>query len=227
MNTVLIVDDDPILLKLIEAHFNKYGDIFQSLTATDDTEATAILKKREISLLVTDLAMPLVENGLNLLGHVHKEYPDLPCIVITAVEDEELITQLREEVDYIFTKPVELSDLVDGITTTLEKKFFKGMLSGVPVASFLQMLRMEKKTCVLQVMAAGREKGLLYLQAGELYSAKVEELQGEEAALEMLAMKNVTLHFQYLPKRKLARTVKADLMALIIESTRRQDEEDT
>lgn len=224
MNNVLIVDDDPILLKLIEAHFNKFGNIFQSLTAANDSEAKAVLSSQDVALLVTDLAMPLVENGLGLLEHVQQSFAELPCIVITAVEDAELLARLRDEVDFLFTKPVELEDLVSAITTTLEKKFFKGMMSGVPISTFLQMLRMEKKTCLLQVKSKEDEKGVLSLQGGELYNASFGELEGEEAALEMMTMKNVVLHFQYLPKRKQERVIKADLMALIIEASRRADE---
>lgn len=225
MNTVLLVDDDPILRSLIEAHFKKYGDIFQWVSAADDHEAIKVLSQREISLLVTDLAMPLVENGLNLLDFIKKNHPDIPAVIITAVEDKKLLSRLTQEVEQLFRKPVELPELVTAITTTLEKKFFKGILSGVPVASFLQMLRMEKKTCVLQVMAPGREKGLLYLNEGELHNARIDDLHGEAAALEIMALQKCTLHFQYLPKRKMPRTIKADLMALIIESTRLQDEQ--
>ncbi len=224
LNTVLIVDDDPVLLRMVENHLAHYGDIFQSILASGDEEAKQIIESQEIAVLVTDLAMPEVERGLELIDFVHNHYPEIPCIIITGINRPNVTDALQEEVDKLFLKPLNMEDLATAITDTLEKRFFKGIMTGVPVAALLQMLNMERKTCLLEIKDPGRSKGLLYLKDGELYRAKIEALTGEEAAYEMIPMTNATLQFQYLPTRKISREIEGSLMALTLEAMRRADE---
>lgn len=227
LDTVLIVDDDPVLLRMVENHFGQYGDIFHSVLASNAEEARQVLESREVAVLVTDLAMPEVSKGLELLDFTHQHHPEIPCIVITGIKQKNITDSLLDEVDLLFLKPLNMDELVNAITDTLEKRFFKGIMTGVPVAALLQMLSMERKTCLLEVRAPNRGKGILYLSEGELYRAKIDQFEGEEAAYEMIPMTDATLQFQFLPKRKISRTIEADLMALTLEAMRRADETET
>ena len=64
-----------------------------------------------------------------------------------------------------------------------------GYLSGVSLSAVLQMLHLERKTCVVEVSARGW-LGTLTLVNGELVDAAVGEISGEEAALIILNWSN-------------------------------------
>ena len=62
--TVLIVDDDPIILTLVEEQISLYG--YQPIVASSGEEALrAAEKQTKIDLLLTDVIMPGI-NGLDL-----------------------------------------------------------------------------------------------------------------------------------------------------------------
>ena len=83
MDKVLIAEDNPDLLKTLKMGLEKYSDKFETIAARDGAEAIAVLKKIDISLLVTDIQMPRID-GLSLLAFVKKKYPGIPCIVISS-----------------------------------------------------------------------------------------------------------------------------------------------
>ena len=80
---VLVVDDDKILLLRIKKECKKYINRFSMLFAENGLEAVDILKKDNISLVVTDLQMPEMD-GFKLLAHLSNNYPDIPVIIQTA-----------------------------------------------------------------------------------------------------------------------------------------------
>jgi len=60
MDKVLIVEDNPDLLKTLKMGMEKYNDKFETIAARDGAEAIAFLKRIDIDLLVTDLQMPRI-----------------------------------------------------------------------------------------------------------------------------------------------------------------------
>ena len=82
MDKVLIVDDDPIFLDRLREELKKYVGQFELVTATNGAEALEVLGKARISVLITDLDMPQM-NGLELLAHMRKHRPQIPCVVMT------------------------------------------------------------------------------------------------------------------------------------------------
>ena len=67
----------------------------------------------------------------------------------------------------------------------------RGRVENIGLASFLQLLEMERKTCSLQVSAAtgavsAARDGRLFFRAGKLVGAETGELTGGEAALEIV-----------------------------------------
>ena len=89
-------------------------------TCNDSTLVLDLLAKKDYSLVVLDINMPNI-SGLDLLpGIVHK-YPEIPVIVITAVNDVESAVYCMKEgaFDYI-VKPVNNTRLVTSIKRGLE-----------------------------------------------------------------------------------------------------------
>lgn len=85
--TVLICDDDPLLLELLSHRLSGRG--YEVATATDGGAAWKRLQDQRPDALVLDVMMPVV-NGIELLRRI-KEHPELaatPVLMLTARRQE-------------------------------------------------------------------------------------------------------------------------------------------
>src|SRR5690242_6027455 len=84
MQTVLIVDDDPAFLQLVEQMLLTAG--YKTLRAADGTEAVAVLEKnyKEIDLAVVDLALPGI-NGFEIIGALSRRPNPVKIIATTSI----------------------------------------------------------------------------------------------------------------------------------------------
>jgi hypothetical protein len=98
-------------------------------------------------------------------------------------------------------------------------------LFGLSVGSFLQVIAMERQTCIMEVYLNADHWGHFCFVQGELYDAVCGELEGEKAAMEMIAWENVRLNIkQILNTSDVARKIDKNLMLLLMESSRLRDE---
>ena len=107
IDTVLIVDDDPITLGVISTILSKNG--YRVITATNGMEAFKSVIAEKPQVIITDLIMPKLD-GYGLLGAL-QSVPEMmftPVILISAVahEDEELRAFKKGFFDFM-TKPVK------------------------------------------------------------------------------------------------------------------------
>ena len=224
IKNVLLVDDDGEMLHALKEGFKKYQGSFAVLLAEDGLQALERLKQNIISLVVTDLKMPNMD-GFELLAHIMEHYPDIPVIIITGYSTPEMEQLAREggAVGYI-AKPFLIENLARQIMTTLRKESEGGTLHNVSSGMFLQLIEMEQKTCTIRLEdKSSGLKGILFFNEGELYDARVNNLQGEAASHEIFSWDAVNLSIQNgcaLKENK----IKTDLQALILEAVRRKDE---
>jgi DNA-binding NtrC family response regulator len=78
--TVLIVDDDPQILRLVETMLKPQN--VRVLVAPRALEALRICENQAIDLLITDMKMPDMD-GIKLAGRVLKLYPDASVLLIS------------------------------------------------------------------------------------------------------------------------------------------------
>ncbi len=98
-------------------------------------------------------------------------------------------------------------------------------LFGLSVGSFLQVIAMERQTCIMEVYLNTNHWGHFCFVEGELYDAVYGELHGEAAAMEMISWENVRLNIkQILNTSGIKRRIDKNLMLLLMESSRRRDE---
>lgn len=218
MYNVLVVDDDRITLETLGERLKSYGDFFTPIYACNGKEAVEFLQQQEISLLVTDLIMPGDIDGWALIEHIEENHPGMPAIVITSCEDEDKVNELQMRVRHLFKKPVKIAQLVQAVTDILNEELTSGNLNGVSIGSFLQLLEMEGKTCLLEVVVSPKDKGLLYIYKGKLYDALYGDYESQEAACQLIALDNAEFHIKTLPKRKIRQTIKSELMSVIMEA---------
>jgi DNA-binding NtrC family response regulator len=114
---VLIIEDEATT-KLLYGEAFKNAD-FNLLMAGDGYSAKNILKQNPISLVVTDLLMPLVGGGA-IISHLNLYHPEIPVIVVSAhLGDEEEVQDLTENVKATFPKPVDFRALRETIDALL------------------------------------------------------------------------------------------------------------
>ena len=240
---ILIAEDDPGFSKLLESVFEQHQSKLTVILANDGEEAIAALKQMTIAVLVTDLQMPKVD-GLELLAYVNANHPDLPCIVMTSFIQnrktfKSFVRALQPDVNGLLTtdtfrflnKPFKIDTLVNTVFQILECKTLGGTIHGISIASFIQMIEMDQKTCQVEIHAPSKSKlsgqrGVLFFDNGILYNAEYGSLKGEEAAIKIIATDNLSINIQKNCDDKITyHKIKAEPIALIMEAMRRKDEE--
>ncbi len=106
---VLIVDDDPDIVALMAKVLGRDSSL-TVLSTTHPEEAISLLREHEVAVLVCDQQMPDMD-GIELLGLVRKEWPEIIAIMVTGSESLDVATEVvnRELVDYFVTKPLEVA----------------------------------------------------------------------------------------------------------------------
>ncbi|WP_192457342.1 two-component system response regulator GlrR [Musicola keenii] len=116
--SLLLVDDDPSLLKLLGMRLSSEG--FAVTTAGSGQEALKLLHREQIDLVISDLRMDEMD-GMALFAEIQKVQPGLPVIILTAhgsIPDAVAATQ--KGVFSFLTKPVDRDALYKAIDDALQ-----------------------------------------------------------------------------------------------------------
>lgn len=116
---ILIVDDEPFNLDLLEQELEEAG--YQVERATDGAEALEKLPSFMPDVMLLDYMMPKM-NGLEVLARLRQDarYKTIPVILLTAkVQYEDVLGGYKLGADYYITKPFTSTQLVNGINLLL------------------------------------------------------------------------------------------------------------
>jgi DNA-binding NtrC family response regulator len=107
--TILVVDDDRNILKLLEVTLRSWG--FNVLSAESGREALEAIKKNGVDLVISDQSMPEMD-GIELLGEARLAGMNVPFVILTAFGSVESAVEAikRGVYDYI-QKPFNPEDL--------------------------------------------------------------------------------------------------------------------
>ena len=106
---VLVVDDEPDLLELLELTLSRMG--LDTERASTVAEAIAQLDRESFDLCLTDMRLPDGE-GLRVVEHIHQRGLDVPVAVITAFGSaENAVAALKAGAFDYLAKPVALEQL--------------------------------------------------------------------------------------------------------------------
>ncbi len=117
---LLLVDDDPGLLKLLGMRPVSEG--YNVVTAESGPEALRVLGREKVDLVISDLRMDEMD-GLQLFSEIQKGHPGMPVIILTAhgsIPDAVAATQ--QGVFSFLTKPVDKDALYKAIDEALEQR---------------------------------------------------------------------------------------------------------
>jgi two-component system, NtrC family, response regulator PilR len=106
---VLVVDDEPDLLELVSLTLSRMS--LDTRTAPDVATARKLLKSEHFDLCLTDMRLP-DGDGLDLVGWIQANHPDVPVAVITAHGNvESAVRALKLGAFDFVSKPLDLSVL--------------------------------------------------------------------------------------------------------------------
>ncbi|HBR4811872.1 two-component system response regulator GlrR [Klebsiella pneumoniae] len=117
---LLLVDDDPGLLKLLGMRLVSEG--YSVVTAESGPEALRVLGREKVDLVISDLRMDEMD-GLQLFSEIQKGHPGMPVIILTAHGSiPDAVAATRQGVFSFLTKPVDKDALYKAIDEALEQR---------------------------------------------------------------------------------------------------------
>jgi two-component system response regulator GlrR len=114
---ILVVDDDAPLLRIISMRLREEG--YTVVTAESGEQALAHIAMKLPNLVLTDLQMSGMD-GLDLFDAIHRDYPSLPVIILTAHGTiPDAVTATKRGVFGFLTKPFESRALLAEVERAL------------------------------------------------------------------------------------------------------------
>ncbi|NUM33305.1 MAG: DUF4388 domain-containing protein [Candidatus Brocadiae bacterium] len=238
---ILVVDDDPDMQKLYDHILVARG--YEILIARNGQDALDMIKRHKLDLLITDLAMPIMD-GRSLILALKKINPRLPIVIASHKDgmrhDPELrlATQVHTFLAKPFT-PILLVKTVQQIIgchqethddkSTIDKESapkeagsFQGQIDYIGLIPLLQILGMEQKNGCL-VLQKESQKGYIFVQNGQVIYSSMESLLGEDAFFHLLAWRKG--QFQFIPNlAPSTKNMASGIEYLLMEGARRLDE---
>ena len=123
---ILVVDDQRDVRRMVADALQMLGPGMDIVELPSGEEALLVAFRKQVHLLITDIMLPGI-SGLDLVGRIRKNNPDLKIIMITGLMDP----HVKEQVDQIgadafFYKPVGAEKLLDAAQKCL------GIVEGQP-----------------------------------------------------------------------------------------------
>ncbi len=190
MKTILLGGLDPILTEQIAEAFEPYKADYALQTVGSLGELLVLLETSQGDLLFLDLETPdgvamewlarlsEIKSSIPILGAGQASRPD-----ITGYELRfpghffPFLTYLR--------KPLTPQQIVQAVQTEL-RHVARGVIEGLSLATLIQMLHLEGKTCTIRV-TSGRRQGFFYMHTGQIINARYRRMEGRDAALALLS----------------------------------------
>ncbi len=149
--SILIVDDDPAILRLLSMNLKARG--YEIFTATNGEESLEAVQKDFIDLIILDLMMPKLD-GVEVCRRI-REWSDIPIIILSARGDEnDKVKCLELGADDYLTKPFGIAELMARINTAFRHR---GDPSVTPAQSTFSYEGLEINFAKRKVTVNGRD----------------------------------------------------------------------
>ncbi len=130
--TVLVVDDEPTIVEVVGRYLQRAG--YETLEATDGTEAMQVAERGAPDLVVLDVMLPGFD-GIEVMRRLH-ERPGkpVPVILLTARgEESDRLVGLRRGADDYVVKPFSPKELVARVDAVLRRVSPPAEEAAVPI----------------------------------------------------------------------------------------------
>lgn len=117
--TILLVDDEPAILKATKLTLQSHGFV-SILTTQDSREVMSLLAANTVAVVVLDLYMPQL-SGQELLPQIAAAYPNVSVIIMTALDETQAAVECMRAGAFDFlVKPVDAKRLEATVSKALE-----------------------------------------------------------------------------------------------------------
>ena len=128
--TILIVDDEPKIVRLVRAYLEQSG--FRAVTAHTGREALDLFRTESPALVVLDLMLPDLD-GMDVARHIRRS-SQTPIIMLTArTEDVDRVAGLEIGADDYVVKPFNPRELLARVRAVLRRTESPGAAATVRV----------------------------------------------------------------------------------------------
>jgi DNA-binding response OmpR family regulator len=120
--TLLVVDDDPVIQKLLQVNFEMEG--YQVVLAGDGMEALEKAAEVHPDLILLDVMMPRMD-GLEAAGRLKADAAtaSIPIIILSAkAQDADVKAGRASGADEYMTKPFDPLELLERVGALLERR---------------------------------------------------------------------------------------------------------
>lgn len=132
---ILLVDDDPSILNILAELMAIFGHEYE--TATDGNETIEKLKHDYFPIVLTDMTMPGID-GLDLLKHIHSNYPTIKILVVTGYDRIFTYTDvIRAGASDFISKPFNTDELEAKINRLIREIEILGQLELLSISDGL------------------------------------------------------------------------------------------
>jgi CheY-like chemotaxis protein len=142
-NSILVVDDDEIIRSVLRDLLSHKGFI---VTVADSVVgALKLINSQRFDVLLTDLHMPGAGDGLTVVSAMRHVSPTTVTILLSSFPEMEAAAHaIRSQTDDILFKPMEISALVEAITT----RFSQGPGSSRIIETVATILERSAPQCI-------------------------------------------------------------------------------
>jgi YesN/AraC family two-component response regulator len=82
MRTILLIDDDPQLLRVLQRIMRPHASEWSLVTASDGHEATRLVREQPFDLILTDIHMP-GKDGLEMIAEARHAQPRVKIMAMS------------------------------------------------------------------------------------------------------------------------------------------------
>ncbi len=231
---ILVVDDNPTILKLVCRSLEKCGEL---ITASDGADALMKAIELKPDLVISDYSMPVM-NGRALFEKLRarKETQNIPFVFLASQKDiDERLRMVVDGVEEYFVKPFYARDLTHQARRIIarfhQQKMEKmgarggtvtGRLSEMSLIDWMQSLEQGRKTCAL-ILRSGSDQCTLYFTEGQVSHATYGNLAGDQAVYKVLSWTDGEWELDF-TKSASERTTTLSTQGLMMEGLRLLDE---
>jgi DNA-binding response OmpR family regulator len=192
MSTILLVDHDPLSLRVLEVAIRKAG--YDVVTAADAGEAHQKTSGQAPDVLVTATRLPGVD-GFELVSSLRERSADLPVVLITGAEVADERERARTlGIDDVVARPVFVREIVARVQLLLARRGQRtassdrasGTTAELALADLLQSLEAQRATGVVHLEQED-ESARIWVRDGNVVDAELGRLRGSDVIVRTLS----------------------------------------
>jgi CheY-like chemotaxis protein len=188
-NQVLVVDDQEEMTESLVKNIAHAYPQFHVTGLTDGLQALQWIHEHSTDMLITDLRMPKY-GGLEVIMETLAQNPQTPIIAMSAMAVLQEVRMVADRFTSIrlLAKPFLMGELFDTMDSLLSHPP-ESVARGFQPASILQVVHLEGRSCRIELMTPDL-CGELCFESGELKHARASGMEGEEAVISILGMRD-------------------------------------